>query len=58
MHFRLSLVRHSLIVRSEDRTVIHHRRRGEDGAIATRIIRGGPVQLDPPRIELQPLPER
>lgn len=53
-YFRMPSTRHYLIVRTEDRTIIHHAR-GEDGAIITRIIRGGPLRLDPPGIELQAL---
>jgi Uma2 family endonuclease len=50
-YFRLPSVVHYLIVKPENRTVIHHRRETE-GMISTRIIRGGPVHLDPPGIEL------
>jgi Uma2 family endonuclease len=50
-YFRLPSVRHYLIVRTEDRVVIHHAR-ADDGAIATRIIRDGPLLLDPPGISL------
>ncbi len=42
---------HYLIVKPENRTIIHHRRDTE-GIISTRIIRDGPVRLDPPGIEL------
>jgi Uma2 family endonuclease len=50
-YFRLPSVAHYLIVKPENRTVIHHRRETE-GMISTRIIRDGPVHLDPPGIEL------
>ena len=50
-YFRLPSVRHYLIVRTEDRVVIHHAR-GDDGAIATRIIHDGPLLLHPPGISL------
>ncbi len=50
-YFRLPSVRHYLIVKTENRTLIHHAR-DEAGAIATRIVRDGAVRLDPPRIEL------
>jgi Uma2 family endonuclease len=50
-YFRLPSVRHYLIVRTTNRTVIHHAR-GENGVILTRIIRDGPIQLDPPGITL------
>jgi|SRR6185312_16505433 len=54
-YFRLPSLRHYLIVRAEERTVIHHERR-PDGELATRIIRdGGPVALDPPGIVLRDL---
>lgn len=50
-YFRLPSVRHYLVVRTEDRTVIHHAR-SDDGAIATRIVRDAPIMLDPPGIML------
>ncbi len=50
-YFRLPSVVHYLIVKPENRTVIHHRRDTE-AIINTRIIRDGPVRLDPPGIEL------
>ena len=50
-YFRLSSVRHYLIVDPGRRTVVHHAR-GEDGAIATRIVPGGTLRLDPPGIEV------
>lgn len=46
-YFRLPSVRHYLIVRTEDRAIIHHAR-GSDGTILTRIVRDGPLHLDPP----------
>src|SRR3954447_13482834 len=49
-YFRLSSVRHYLIVDPGRRTVVHHAR-GEDDAIATRIVPGG-TRLDPPGIEV------
>jgi Uma2 family endonuclease len=50
-YFRLPSVRHYLIVRAEDRIIIHHARTG-DGPILTRILRDGPIALDPPGITL------
>jgi Uma2 family endonuclease len=50
-YFRMPSLQHYLIVRTEDRSVIHHAR-GADGAIATRIIRGGPIRLDPPGVAI------
>jgi Uma2 family endonuclease len=50
-YFRLPSVRHYLIARTEDRTIIHHAR-GDDGAIATRIVRDSPILLEPPGITL------
>ncbi len=52
-YFSLPSVGHYLIVRGEDRVVIHHHRRGPDAPILTRIIRDGIVQLDPPGIVLR-----
>lgn len=51
-YFRLASVRHYLILKTENKTVIHHRR-DETGAIATRIIRDGPIVLDPPGITIR-----
>jgi Uma2 family endonuclease len=48
-YFRLPSVRHYLIVKTEDRTVVHHRR-DADGTIQTRIVRGGPLELEPPGV--------
>jgi Uma2 family endonuclease len=50
-YFSIPTVRHYLILRAETRTAIHHAR-AEDGTIATRILREGAVQLDPPGITL------
>jgi Uma2 family endonuclease len=46
-YFRLPSVQHYLIVRPEDRAVIHHARNA-DGSILTRIVRDGDLVLDPP----------
>jgi Uma2 family endonuclease len=51
-YFRLPSVRHYLIVKTENRTVIHHERDGS-AAITTRIIRDGAIALDPPGITLR-----
>jgi Uma2 family endonuclease len=50
-YFRMPSVRHYLIVKTENRAVIHPERDAA-GAITTRIIRDGPIRLDPPGIEL------
>ena len=50
-YFRLPSVRHYLLVQTERRTVIHHRR-GIEGDIHTRIATAGSLELDPPRITL------
>ena len=50
-YFRLPSLRHYLIVRVENRTVVHHER-GENGIILTRIVRDGPIMMDPPGITL------
>ena len=43
---------HYVMVKPENRTVIHHRREA-GGLISTRIIRdGGPIRFDPTGIEL------
>jgi Uma2 family endonuclease len=46
-YFRLPSVHHYLIVRTEDRAIIHHARNA-DGTILTRIVREGTLHLDPP----------
>lgn len=53
-YFRLASVRHYLILKTENRTVIHHARDAA-GGIATRIIRDGAIVLDPPGIALRDL---
>jgi Uma2 family endonuclease len=50
-YFRLSSVRHYLVVRTENSTIVHHAR-GENGIILTRIVREGPILLEPPGITL------
>jgi Uma2 family endonuclease len=50
-YFRLPSVRHYLIVRAENRIIVHHER-STDGLILTRIVREGPILLDPPGIIL------
>ena len=46
-YFRLPSIHHDLIVRVEDRAIIHHAR-NPDGTILTRIVRDGTLHLDPP----------
>jgi Uma2 family endonuclease len=50
-YFRLESARHYLILRTEDRTIIHHERDAA-GTITTRIVRDSPIRLSPPGIEL------
>ena len=57
-YFRIPSVRHYLIARALDRVIIHHER-AADGGIMTRIVRDGPIVLDPPGITLtDPFPSR
>jgi len=51
-YFRLPSVRHYLVVSTKDRRVIHHAR-SEGETIATRILLGGPLLLEPPGITIQ-----
>ena len=51
-YFRLPSVRHYLIVKSANRTVIHHGRT-EDGRIETHIASSGPLALDPPGLVVE-----
>ena len=53
-YFRMPSVRHYLIVRTKDRTVIQHTR-AADGTMLTRIVREWPIVLDPPGITLDSL---
>ena len=46
-YFRLPSVHHYLIVRTEDRAIIHHARNA-DGTILTRIVRDGDLHLELP----------
>ena len=50
-YFSLKSVHHYLIVDPDEPLAIHHAR-GEDGVIATRIVRDGSLRLDPPGLEL------
>jgi len=50
-YFRLPSVRHYLLVQTERRSVIHHRR-GNGGDIETRIVTAGALELDPPGLPL------
>ncbi len=50
-YFRLASVQHYLIIRTEDRAVIHHARNA-DGSILTRIVREGVLRLDPPGLNV------
>jgi Uma2 family endonuclease len=53
-YFRLPSVQHYLIVRTDNRGIIHHARNG-DGTILTRIIREGALRLDPPGLTVTDL---
>jgi Uma2 family endonuclease len=46
-YFRLPSLRHYLILKTENRTVIHHAR-DDTGGIHTRILREGALELSPP----------
>jgi Uma2 family endonuclease len=51
-YFSLGGVNHYLILDADRRVMIHHRR-GQAGAIETRVLREGKVILDPPGFEAQ-----
>jgi Uma2 family endonuclease len=51
-YFSLGSVIHYLILDPDRRVMIHHRR-GQAGAIETRVLREGKVILDPPGFEAQ-----
>ncbi len=48
-YFRLSSVRHYLLLTTDRRSVIHHAR-DCDGIITTKVLEGGELRLDPPGI--------
>ena len=51
-YFRLPSVRHYLIVKTDTRSVIHHRK-DETGQIATRIVHSGELELAPPGLVVE-----
>ena len=51
-YFSLASVEHYLILDADRRVMIHHRR-GQAGAIETRILRDGQVRFDPPGFEAE-----
>ena len=51
-YFSLRSVEHYLILDPDRRVMIHHKR-GQAGAIETRILRDGVVRLDPPGFEAE-----
>jgi Uma2 family endonuclease len=51
-HFRLPSVRHYLIIKTTNRTVIHHRR-DDAGELQTRILREGTLELQPPGLTME-----
>lgn len=53
-YFRLPSLRHYLIVKTENRVVIHHGR-DDAGTIVTRIVYDGAIRLDPPGLDLTDL---
>jgi Uma2 family endonuclease len=50
-YFRLPTVRHYLVVQTEARVVLHHRR-DDAGDIGVRILREGALTLDPPGLQV------
>jgi Uma2 family endonuclease len=51
-YFSLPSVRHYLIVDTDQRVVIHHRRDAK-GDIGVRILRDGPLALEPPGLAVE-----
>ncbi len=49
-YFTVPSVQHYLIVDADRRVLVHHARRGDE--IATRILYGGALRLDPPGLDL------
>jgi Uma2 family endonuclease len=51
-YFKLSSVRHYIIIDPEARTAMHHAR-AADGTIAARTLSAGRLHLDPPGLEIE-----
>jgi Uma2 family endonuclease len=51
-YFRLPSVRHYLVVNTDSRAVIYHRR-DDAGAIGVRILHEGSLSLDPPGLTIE-----
>ena len=51
-YFSLPSVRHYVIVDTDKKVVIHHRR-GDDGQIGVRVLRDGALTLDPPGVGIE-----
>jgi Uma2 family endonuclease len=51
-YFKLPSVRHYLVVVTEARVVIHHRR-DDAGALGARFLREGQLSLDPPGLAIE-----
>jgi Uma2 family endonuclease len=49
-YFKVPSIQHYLIVSARRREVVHHRR--ADGAVVTRIVTDGAIELDPPGISI------
>ena len=50
-YFRLSSMRHYLLVKTDTHAVIHHAR-DDAGGITTQVLRSGALELDPPGLRL------
>jgi Uma2 family endonuclease len=50
-YFKLPSVRHYLVLDTEARVVVHHRR-GDDGGITTALRHDGALDLDPPGLSI------
>lgn len=50
-YFHLESLRHYLLVKTDTHAVIHHAK-DDAGAIATRVLRRGSIDLDPPGLQL------
>lgn len=51
-YFQVPSLRHYLVVFTEERKVVHHRRADAGDVLETRIVTTGAIQLDPPGISL------
>jgi len=51
-YFKITSIRHYLVVDPDDRSIVHHMRL-DDGTVSASTLRSGNLRLDPPGIEVK-----